>query len=155
MNAQTHVTAALVALILCLAGVGQGACQGVGGLDLNELGLGDLAGMLNPQMLGALGGLGGMAGGLAPGAGSPTIIVSQPAMLVHGGCLYVAADGKVTKFDLDTLEKLAEATYGTPGPQKSTAVMQGTSRGPRLIGEDTSGAQKPPLVPGATPSTGP
>ncbi len=148
-----------IATIVLVTATGAAWCQ-----DLDALGLGDLLGGGAGGNLGGLGGLsnlgmlGALGGGMLPGAGggaAPTIIVSQPAMLVHGNSLYIAADGKVTKFDLVSLKKLGEAFYGTPSATATTTIQTApTGAAPMLI-EGLPTGNKPPLVPGATPSTGP
>jgi hypothetical protein len=51
-------------------------------------------------------------------AAAPTIIMPQPVMLIHGNSLYIAYEGKVTRFDLMTLAMLAEGYYA-PLPDAS------------------------------------
>lgn len=140
------LSASCAVLVLLASATTPALCQGgdAGGLDL---GIGDLGGLIGPGLLGALGGLGG-----GPAAPAPTIIISQPAMLVHGKSLYIAHMGKVVKLDLYSLEKQAEATYWTP--PRGAVISQGAPQGPKLIGNGPP-TPKPPLVPGATPAEGP
>ena len=107
---------------------------------------------MSPGMLGALAGL----GGLGAARGGQTIVISQPAMVVHGNSIYVAYEGRVTRLDAETLQPLAEGTYWTPqrgGGLQPT--VQGSSTGPKLLPDEPPGMPRPPLVPGALPSTGP
>lgn len=136
-----------VMLIVAAPAFGQAQAPTLG---LEDLGLGDLTGMGSLGLLGALGGLGG---GL-PAAPAPaqTVIIAQPAMLVHGNSLYVAYQGTVVKLDLETLEKQAEATYWKPplaGPGGP-----GVTEGLRMLPPEPD-TPRPPLVPGATPAPGP
>lgn len=134
---------------------GLGGLGGAGGGE--DMGF-DLGALLNPQVLGALGGLGGLGslvGGTtaAPGV---SVVVSQPAMLIHGNSLYVAYEGKITKFDAETLQVQAQATYGTPpAVAGGGTALPAASLGPRLLQPDLPGMPTPPLVPGARPGTGP
>ena len=137
-----------VLLISAAPVLGQGQAPTLG---LEDLGLGDLGGMGGLGLLGALGGLGGGLSGAAP-APAQTIIIAQPAMLIHGNSLYIAYQGTVVKLNLDTLEKEAEATYWKPpfpGP-----AGPGVTEGLRMLPPEP-GAPRPPLVPGATPPPGP
>lgn len=159
-----------------LGGMGAlGLLRGMGGgTNLGNLGA---LGLLGGGGLGSLGGLTQMA---APAATAPpTVVVSQPALFALGNFLFVAYNGVVTKYDIATMRKLSSATYPTPvltpgvaqvglpgvtagGGQVPTTLpgvgaapsLQGSSDGPTLI-EDAEGDDKPPLVPGATPATGP
>ena len=67
---------------------------------------------------GTLGAAAGLAGGLLSNSGGTsshtTVINPQPVMLVHGNSLYVAFEGKITKFDLATLALQSEAWYVAP-----------------------------------------
>ena len=136
---------AILAGILLLGAVSPGLCQG------DMMGLGDLLGGMGG--MGGMGMLGALGGGLGGATQAPTtIIVSQPFMLVHGGSLYIAYRGKVTKFDVETLAKQAEAVYST---QDSTAPQPAATAQPPTIIHRAPPAVKPPLLPGATPSTGP
>jgi len=127
---------------------GTAFCQG------DDMGLGDLlGGMGGMGGLGLLGGLGGLTAPMlgAGGAAAPSVVISQPAMLISGENLYIACNGKVIRFNALTLEKKAEAWYEEPQTQ---LVPTGAGTGPSLITPAPAGAV-PPLVPGATPSTGP
>jgi len=98
MRRTVAAPACVLALALLLCPVTGALCQD------DDLGLGDLLGGAGGgQLLGMLGGMGG--GGLGAAAGGAKVIVSQPAMVVHGNFLYLATDGKLMKFDLDTLAK--------------------------------------------------
>jgi len=154
MTGRTHKAsmAAYMAAALVLAVCGTAGAQG-DGLGLEDLGLGGLGGLQNLGGLGMLGALGGqMLQGQAAGASAPPVIVSQPTMLIHNGSLYIAYQGKVTKFDAETLTKQAEAWYATP--PTGMEMLSAPAGVPTIIPSVPPGA-KPPLVPGATPSTGP
>ncbi|NSW56727.1 MAG: hypothetical protein HPY44_11985 [Armatimonadetes bacterium] len=142
--------AAILITSLALIGflTGTAFCQG------DDMGLGDLlGGMGGMGGLGLLGGLGGLSASAlgAGGAAAPSVVISQPAMLISGDNLYIACNGKVIRFNALTLEKKAEAWYEEPQTQ---LIPTGTGTGPSLIAPAPGGAV-PPLVPGATPSTGP
>lgn len=133
-----------VLLMVAVPALGQGQAPTIG---LEDLGLGDLGGMGGLGLLGALGGLGGGLPGAAL-APSQTVIIAQPAMLIHGNSLYVAYQGTVVKLNLNTLEREAEATYWNPpvpGP-----AGPGVTEGLRMLPPDPA-APRPPLVPGAAP----
>jgi len=150
MRRTVAAPACVLALALLLCPVTGALCQD------DDLGLGDLLGGAGGgQLLGMLGGMGG--GGLGAAAGGAKVIVSQPAMVVHGNFLYLATDGKLMKFDLDTLAKLAEVTYGPSTAAAGAVTTQGSSTGPKVIQGATGrpGGAKPPLIPGATPMAAP
>lgn len=145
MNRFAAVLTTSLAVIALLTG--PAFCQG------DDMGLGDLlGGMGGMGGLGMLSGLGGLSAPMLGAAGAtPHVVVSQPAMLISGDNLYIACNGKVIRFNALTLEKKAEAWYEEPQTQ---LVPTGTGTGPSLITPAPAGAV-PPLVPGATPSTGP
>lgn len=157
MRRSHKASAGLVVLALMVLTAGTGLCQ-----DMDDLGLGDLlggggvgAGQLM-GLLGGMGGLGALGGGAGVGPAAPTVIVSQPAMVVHGDYLYIAQDGKIMKLDLETLKLVAEGTYSVPRMAAGVTTHQGTSTGPRVIpGQAGQPQNRPPLVPGATPMATP
>ncbi|MCE5218760.1 hypothetical protein LLH03_17240 [bacterium] len=135
-------------VILALGLATSGYCQ----MDeLGDLGLGGLGGGGGLGLLGALGGLGAV-GGLSSGAAAPQVVVNQPVALISDGCLFVIFQGHITKYDCKTLAKLAETTY--PVAAGATSTLGGSSTGPQLLQSQPT-TTKPPLVPGAKPSTGP
>ena len=94
------------------------------------MGMGPGMGMGGPGM-----GMGMMGGG----GQQPT-----PVMLVADGVLYIACDGKVTAFELKTLNKLAQATYW----ERPAADRRGPG-----MGRGPAGA--PGAAPGAAPDAPP
>lgn len=150
MRRTVAAPACLFAFALLLCPITGALCQE------DDLGLGDLLGGAGGgQLLGMLGGMGG--GGIGAAAGGSKVIVSQPAMVVHGNFLYLATDGKLMKFDLDTLTKVAEVTYGPSTATAGAVTTQGSSAGPKVIkgAPGRASGSKPPLVPGATPMAAP
>lgn len=120
-------------------------------MGLGDL-LGGMGGMGGLGMLGGLGGLGGLSGLGGGGAAPPSVVIYQPAMLIHNGSLYIAYKGKITKFDASTLVKQQEAYFDTPA---AAALQPVESGGGLKVLDPAPGMPKPPLVPGAVPSTGP
>ncbi len=154
MRRSHRAAGAIVVLALIVLTAGSGLCQ-----DMDDLGLGELlggGGANAGQLMGLLGGMGGLGGATGLSAAAPTVIVSQPALVAHGDYLYLAQDGKIMKFDLETLKLVAEGTYTVPRVTAGVTTHQGTSTGPRVIpGQPGQPQNRPPLVPGATPMATP
>lgn len=136
MRHKTTIVAVLAVAAL-LAGIGAGWCQeagGEGGLDTQSL-----TGLLGN--LGALGMMGSLAGGGQSGGGT-TVIIQQPVALISGPSLIVLYQGRITKYDLSSLQKVAEATYPTePAPQKTVFAP---SAPPKVIHPSTGAAPATP-----------
>jgi hypothetical protein len=108
----------LAALLLGISAGWSEEPAGEGGLDTQGL-----TGLLGN--LGALGLMGGLGGG-APSGGNVTVIIQQPVALVSGSFLFVLYQGRITKYDLQTLAKVAEATYPTEPPPQKTVFAPST-----------------------------
>ena len=99
-----------------LKGAAGGALKGVASGVAGDLIKGAVGGVAGDLIKGAVG---GVASELLGGAGaSPTVTVTaeQPVMIIHGDSLFIAYRGTITKLDIATLTKQAEATYPTVPP---------------------------------------
>jgi hypothetical protein len=123
---------AVLAVAMFLVGMGLGWCQEggtEGGLDTQNL-----TGLLGN--LGAMGMMGGLTGGGQSG-GATTVTIQQPVALIANNALFVLFQGHITKYDLQSLAKLAESTYPTEvAPQKTVFAP---SSAPKVI-RSTEGA---------------